>query len=115
MMKDEISKQPPDMEIITYYWRKTFTNRRLFIRNNSTTDVLSEYPAYSLPSLVNCMNSFLTSCIIHLMSFQIFEEVRMTMDIDVERNVELFLPVLFEKVPDNSMFISGKIMFKFLK
>ena len=51
----------------------------------------------------------------HLLSFQIFEEVRMTMDIDVERNVELFLPVLFEKVPDNSMFISGKIMFKFLK
>ena len=70
-----------------------------------------EYPAYSLPFLVNYINSFLTSCIIHLLSFRIFEEVRMTIDIDAERNVELFLPALFEKVLDNSMFISDKIMF----
>ncbi|CAF3412869.1 unnamed protein product [Rotaria socialis] len=37
----------------------------------------------------------------------VFEEVRMTTDTNIARNVELFLPVLFEKLPDNSMFISG--------
>jgi hypothetical protein len=35
----------------------------------------------------------------------------MTTDIDIEHNVKLFLPMLFEKVPDNSTFISGKIIF----
>ncbi|CAF1375267.1 unnamed protein product [Rotaria sordida] len=96
MMKDEFNKQSPDMEVITYYWRKTFTYRRLFTRNNSTKDVLLEYPSYSLPSLI-------------------FEEVRMTTDIDVEHNVELFLPALFEKVPDNSMFISDVLPIRLIK
>ncbi|CAF3311671.1 unnamed protein product [Rotaria socialis] len=62
--------------------------RRLFTCNNVIKEVLLEYPAYSLPPLV-------------------FEEVRMTTDTNIARNVELFLPVLFEKLPDNSMFISG--------
>jgi hypothetical protein len=35
----------------------------------------------------------------------------MTTDVDIEHNVELLLPVLFEKLPNNSMFISGKIIF----
>jgi hypothetical protein len=111
MLKDEFSKQPADMEAITYFWKKTFTHRRLFTRNNLIKEVLLEYPAYSLPSLVNCMNILVSSGIIHLLPFQIFEEVRMTTDLNIERNVELFLPVLFEKLPDNSVFISGKIIF----
>jgi len=57
------------------------------------------------------MKILLLSGIIQLLSFQILEEVRMTNDTDIERNVELFLPVLFEKLPDNSVFISGKIIF----
>jgi hypothetical protein len=53
------------------------------------------------------MKILLSSGIIHLLLFQIFEEVRMTTDTDtdIEHNVELFLPVLLEKLPDNSMFI----------
>ena len=43
--------------------------------------------------------------------FQILEEIRITTDIDLERNVESFLPVLFEKLSDNSMFILGKKIF----
>jgi hypothetical protein len=35
----------------------------------------------------------------------------MTTDIDIELNVESFLPVLFEKLPDNSMYVSGKTIF----
>jgi hypothetical protein len=111
MLKDEFNKQSVDMEAITYFWRKTFTYRRLFTRNNAIKEVLLEYPAYSLPSLVSCMKILLSSGIIHLLPFQIFEEVRMTTDTDIERNMELFLSVLFEKLSDNSMFISGKIIF----
>ncbi|CAF2903414.1 unnamed protein product [Rotaria sp. Silwood2] len=87
MLKDEFNKKPVNMEALTYFWKKTFTYRRLFTRNNVIKEVLLEYPAYSLTSLV-------------------FEEVRMTTDTDIERNVQLFLPMLFEKLPDNSMFIS---------
>jgi hypothetical protein len=35
----------------------------------------------------------------------------MTTGSDIERNMESLLPVLFEKLPNNSMFISGKIIF----
>ena len=34
----------------------------------------------------------------------------MTTDVDIEHNFESFLPVLFEKLPNNSMFVSGKII-----
>ena len=55
MLKDEFNKQPVDIETTVYLWRKTFTSRRLFTRNNVMKDILSEYPAYSLPSLVSCV------------------------------------------------------------
>jgi hypothetical protein len=111
MLKDEFNKQPVDMEAIIYLWRKTFTHRRLFTRNNAIKEVLLEYPAYSLSSLVSFMKILFSSGTNHLLPFQIFEEVRMTNDTDIERNVELFLSGLFEKVPDNSIFISGKTIF----
>jgi hypothetical protein len=69
MLKEEFNKQPVDMEAITYFWRKTFTDRRLFTRNNVIEGVLLEYPAYSLPSLVSCMKMLLSSGIIHLLPF----------------------------------------------
>ncbi|CAF5149487.1 unnamed protein product, partial [Rotaria sp. Silwood1] len=87
MLKDEFNKQSFDIEALTYMWKKTFPSRRLLTRNHPIKEILSEYPTYSLPCLI-------------------FEEVRMTTDIDIELNVELFLPDLFEKLPDNSMFIS---------
>ncbi|CAF4744039.1 unnamed protein product, partial [Rotaria sp. Silwood2] len=96
MLKDEFNKKPVNMEALTYFWKKTFTYRRLFTRNNVIKEVLLEYPAYSLTSLV-------------------FEEVRMTTDTDIERNVELFLPMLFEKLPDNSMFISDVLPIRVIK
>jgi hypothetical protein len=35
----------------------------------------------------------------------------MTTHIDIEYNVQSLLPLLFEKLPNNSMFVSGKIEF----
>lgn len=61
---------------------------------------------------MSCMEIFLSSVIIHLLSFQVLKQVRMTTDANIERNVELFLPILFEKLSDNSMFILCKIIFK---
>ncbi|CAF3776208.1 unnamed protein product [Rotaria magnacalcarata] len=78
------------MEVLTYFWKRTFTYRRLCIRNNVIKEVLLEYSAYSWASLM----SFL-------------EQVRMITDTDIERNVELFLTMLLEKLPNNSMFLSG--------
>ncbi|CAF3796765.1 unnamed protein product [Rotaria sp. Silwood1] len=103
MLKDEFNKQSFDIEALTYMWKKTFPSRRLLTRNHPIKEILSEYPTYSLPCLI-------------------FEEVRMTTDIDIELNVELFLPDLFEKLPDNSMFISDvlpireiKLLFQYFK
>lgn len=59
------------------------------------------------------MDNLYSSTIINLFFFQIFEEVRMTTDTDIERNIELFLPILFEKLPDKSMFISGKAILSY--
>ena len=53
MLKDEFNKQSVDMEALTYLWKKTFTARRLFTRHNMMKEILLEYPAYSLPSLVS--------------------------------------------------------------
>jgi len=39
----------------------------------------------------------------------------MTTDTDVEHNVQLLLPLLFEKLPDNNMFLSGNLFFNYLK
>jgi hypothetical protein len=65
MLKDEFNKQPVDMEAITYFWRKTFPSRRLFTRNNVMKEILLEYPAYALPSLVSCLKILSSSGIIH--------------------------------------------------
>ena len=89
MLKDEFNKQPVDMGAITYFWRKTFTYRWLFTRNNVIEEVFLEYPAYSLPPSVSCMKILLSSAIIHLLPFQAFGELRMTTDTDIARNVEL--------------------------
>ncbi|CAF2077322.1 unnamed protein product, partial [Rotaria magnacalcarata] len=53
MLKDEFNRNPVNMEAITYFWKKTFTYRRLFTRNNIIKEVLLEYPAYSLASLAS--------------------------------------------------------------
>lgn len=47
-LKDEVSEQSIDTEALTYLWRKTFSSRRLFIRNHSIKEILLEYSAYSL-------------------------------------------------------------------
>ncbi|CAF2055407.1 unnamed protein product [Rotaria magnacalcarata] len=91
MLKDELGKSVLHMETILYMWRRTFSYRRLFTRNNLINEVLLEHPGYSLPSLI-------------------LEEIRMDTDTDLERNVELLLPLLFEKLPDNAMFVSGKVI-----
>jgi hypothetical protein len=61
VLKDELNKQPVDMEATVYLWRKTFPYRRLFTRNNPIKDVLSEYPAYSFASLVSFIKVLLSS------------------------------------------------------
>jgi hypothetical protein len=37
-----------------------------------------------------------------------FEEVKMTDNVDIEQNVNEILPGLFEKLPNNASFISGE-------
>ncbi|CAF1221405.1 unnamed protein product [Rotaria magnacalcarata] len=95
------------MEVLTYFWKRTFTYRRLCIRNNVIKEVLLEYSAYSWASLMSCMKFFLSSAIIHILYILVLEQVRMITDTDIERNVELFLTMLLEKLPNNSMFLSG--------
>ncbi|CAF2156958.1 unnamed protein product [Rotaria magnacalcarata] len=104
-------KKTVNMEVLTYFWKRTFTYRRLCIRNNVIKEVLLEYSAYSWASLMSCMKFFLSSAIIHILYILVLEQVRMITDTDIERNVELFLTMLLEKLPNNSMFLSGKTIF----
>ncbi|CAF1416102.1 unnamed protein product, partial [Adineta steineri] len=75
-------------ELITL-WKKTFGYRRSFVRSHTINEILDKFPGYSYT---------------HFM----FEEVKMIENIDIEQNVNEILPRLFDKLPNNSLFVIGE-------
>ena len=51
-MKNELTSKDIDFNIIKSSWKKTLVERRTFIQNHTTKEVLIEYPGYSNTSLV---------------------------------------------------------------
>ena len=51
-MKAEMKKVSPDHSLLSDRMQRTFSSRRTFILENTLTDVLSEYPALTLDSMV---------------------------------------------------------------
>ncbi|CAF5174735.1 unnamed protein product, partial [Rotaria magnacalcarata] len=75
-----------DNDELNILWKKTFGYRRSYIRSHTTNEVLERFPGYSYPILI-------------------FEEVKMTDNVDIEQNVNEILPRLFEKLPNNSLYV----------
>ncbi|CAF4214881.1 unnamed protein product, partial [Adineta steineri] len=82
-------------ELITL-WKKTFGYRRLFIRSHTINEILDKFPGYSHT---------------HFM----FEEVKMIENIDIEQNVNEILPRLFDKLPNNSLFVMDLLPIRVIK
>ena len=40
--------------------------------------------------------------------FQVFDEVKMSDNVDIEQNVNEILPALFDKLPNNTLFVMGE-------
>jgi hypothetical protein len=52
-MKNELSKDNIDLNNVKLSWKKTLVQRRTFIQNNTTAQVLQEYPGYRHALLVS--------------------------------------------------------------
>ncbi|CAF1499096.1 unnamed protein product [Rotaria magnacalcarata] len=89
-MKEGIRNGTVHNDTLNTLWKKTFGYRRLFIRSHTTNEVLEKFPGYSYPCLM-------------------FEEIKMIENVDIENNVSELLPRLFDKLPNNSLFIMDRI------
>ncbi|CAF0963338.1 unnamed protein product [Rotaria magnacalcarata] len=72
-MKEGIENTTIDNDELNILWKKTFGYRRSYIRSHTTNEVLERFPGYSYPILI-------------------FEEVKMTDNVDIEQNVNEILP-----------------------
>ncbi|CAF4709600.1 unnamed protein product [Rotaria socialis] len=95
-MKEGIRNGTIHSDTLNTLWKKTFGYRRLFIRSHTTNEVLEKFPGYSYPCLM-------------------FEEVKMIENVDIENNVSKLLPRLFDKLPNNSLFIMDLLPIRIIK
>ncbi|CAM4836680.1 unnamed protein product, partial [Rotaria magnacalcarata] len=95
-MKEGIRNGTIHSDTLNTLWKKTFGYRRLFIRSHTTNEVLEKFPGYSYPCLM-------------------FEEVKMIENVDIENNVSKLLPRLFDKLPNNSLFIMDLLSIRIIK
>ncbi|CAF4557677.1 unnamed protein product [Rotaria socialis] len=95
-MKEGIRNGTIHSDTLNTLWKKTFGYRRLFIRSHTTNEILEKFPGYSYPCLM-------------------FEEVKMIENVDIENNVSKLLPRLFDKLPNNSLFIMDLLPIRIIK
>ncbi|CAF4247722.1 unnamed protein product, partial [Adineta steineri] len=77
-------------------WNETMQVRRQYIRENSTSDIVKEFPGYSNPILI-------------------FEEIKMIMKVDLAAAVRRQVPVLIEKISKTFDFINDSSPFRLIK
>ena len=66
-MKNELAKENIDLDNVKISWKKTLVQRRTFIQNHTTKEVLQEYPGYGNVLLVS--TSLLSGWILINISF----------------------------------------------
>ncbi|CAF4228074.1 unnamed protein product [Rotaria sp. Silwood2] len=88
-MKNELVDQNFDWDQVKNSWKKTLVQRRTFIRDHTTKEILQEYPGYRYALLI-------------------FDEVRYVCNVDIELNLKSMLPKLLDCIPDNSGFVDGE-------
>ena len=89
-------------------WRDTFHLRRHFIRQNSTSDIISNFPGYSCAPLVWLCSPSSISTDFDLFNSKIFEEVKLLVGVDVCLAVRQKFPSLLDRVSAVPAFITGK-------
>jgi len=52
-MKNELSNDNVDLNNVKLSWKKALVKRRAFVQNNTTAQVLQEYPGYKHAFLVS--------------------------------------------------------------
>lgn len=52
-MKNELANSLDNFDNVRISWKKTLVQRKTFIQNHSTKEVLEEYPGYTNAILVN--------------------------------------------------------------
>ncbi|CAF3795882.1 unnamed protein product, partial [Adineta steineri] len=95
-MKEGIKNEKIHNDELITLWKKTFGYRRSFIRSHTINKILEKFPGYSYT---------------HFM----FEEVKMIGNIDIEQNVNEILPRLFDKLPNNSLFVMDLLRIRVIK
>ncbi|CAF1158403.1 unnamed protein product [Adineta steineri] len=95
-MKEGIENETIHNDKLITLWKKTFGYRRSFIRSHTINEILEKFPGYSYT---------------HFM----FEEVKMIENIDIEQNVNEILPRLFDKLPNNSLFVMDLLPIRVIK
>ncbi|CAF3390963.1 unnamed protein product [Rotaria sp. Silwood2] len=95
-MKNELTKENFNFDGVKNSWKKTLVNRRLYIQNHTTIEVLQEYPGYS--------NVFL-----------IFDEIQYLCNVDIEANFRYMIPKLLTNIPDSSGFVDDLSTIRLIK
>lgn len=94
-------------------WRDTVHFRRKSIRDKPTSEIMKEFPGYSNPILVTRYFSQVTFffSIADLFLLQIFEEIKMTNNIDLSFAIRQQIPILLHKMLKAPAFITGNHIF----
>ncbi|CAF3367851.1 unnamed protein product [Rotaria sp. Silwood2] len=77
-------------------WKETFTFRRQVVRDQSTSDIMKNFPAYSD-------------------AFLVFEEVKMLMNVDLSKEVRRQIPILLDKLAETPVFIADSLSIRLIK
>jgi len=120
-MKNVLEDPNMDLDEMKVPWKKTLVQRRNFIRDHTTKEVLHEFPGYRYALLVSlfCIQfipnkqlTFSTHTAVSLYKlnfiFKIFDEIQYVCSVDIEQNFKSMLPKLLDVVPDNTGFVDGK-------
>ncbi|CAF2205383.1 unnamed protein product [Rotaria magnacalcarata] len=95
-MKNELAKENFDCHNIKVSWKKTLLERRLYVQNHTTQEVLQEYPGYS--------NALL-----------IFDEIQYLCNVDIEANLKSAVPKLLANMPDSLGFVNDLPVARLIK
>ncbi|CAF2102228.1 unnamed protein product [Rotaria magnacalcarata] len=95
-MKTELGKENRDLDSVKVSWKKTLIERRSYVQNHTTQEVLQEYPGYRNTSLI-------------------FDEIQYLCNVDIEANLRTMLPKLLTNVPDNLGFVNDLPIARLIK
>ncbi|CAF1293238.1 unnamed protein product [Rotaria sordida] len=95
-MKIELRRDNPDNNVLHKLWRQSFNTRRIHVRELPIDQLLEQYPGYHSADLL-------------------LAEVKESVGVDLNENVEVLLPKFFECLPDNNCFLSDVLPIRVIR